>query len=61
VQAFYPPEGPGQQLRDAPAAGIAPNLFYRWKEEAEQGAKATLGGEALPRGSRADPTYDEQT
>ena len=29
--------------------GIAPNLFYRWKDEAEQGAKAALGGEALPR------------
>src|SRR5258706_15868696 len=24
--------------------GIAPNLFYRWKEEAEQGPKAALGG-----------------
>src|ERR1700704_7149585 len=23
---------------------IAPNLFYRWKDEAEQGAKAALGG-----------------
>jgi transposase-like protein len=22
--------------------GIAPNLFYRWKDEAEQGAKAAL-------------------
>jgi transposase-like protein len=43
--------------------GIAPNLFYRWKDEAEQGAKAMassvhtlyvqarlhLGGKALPR------------
>jgi transposase-like protein len=28
--------------------GVAPNLFYRWKDEAEQGAKAALGGEALP-------------
>ncbi len=28
--------------------GIAPNLFYRWKGEAEQGATAALGGEALP-------------
>ena len=28
---------------------IAPTLFYRWKDEAEQGAKAALGGEALPR------------
>ena len=24
--------------------GIAPNLFYRWKDEAEQRAKAALGG-----------------
>ncbi len=24
--------------------GIAPNLFNRWKDEAEQGAKAALGG-----------------
>jgi transposase-like protein len=24
--------------------GIAPNLFYRWKDEAEQGAKTALGG-----------------
>ena len=24
--------------------GIAPTLFYRWKDEAEQGAKAALGG-----------------
>src|SRR5258708_34282186 len=24
--------------------GAAPNLFYRWKDEAEQGAKAALGG-----------------
>ena len=23
--------------------GIAPNLFYRWKDEAEQGAKAAPG------------------
>jgi transposase-like protein len=29
--------------------GIAPNLYYRWKDEAEQGAKAALRGEALPR------------
>src|SRR3981081_4248486 len=26
--------------------GIAPNLFYRWKDEAEQGAKAALGGKS---------------
>ena len=24
--------------------GVALNLFYRWKDEAEQGAKAALGG-----------------
>jgi len=32
--------------------GIAPNLFYRWKDETEQGAKAALGGEALLRPKR---------
>ena len=25
--------------------GIAQTLYYRWKDEAEQGAKAALGGE----------------
>ena len=30
--------------------GIAPNLFYRWKDEAEQGAKAALRGEKRCRG-----------
>jgi len=25
---------------------IAPNLYYRWKDEAEQGAKAGLGGKS---------------
>jgi transposase len=24
--------------------GVAPNLYYRWKDEAEQGAKAALWG-----------------
>ena len=24
--------------------GITPSLFYRWRDEAEQGAKAALGG-----------------
>jgi transposase-like protein len=24
--------------------GIAPNVFYRWKDEAEQDAKAAFGG-----------------
>jgi len=26
--------------------GTAANLFYRWKDEAEQGAKAALGGKS---------------
>ena len=30
--------------------GIAPNLFYLWKDEAEQGAKTALGEEALSLG-----------
>ncbi len=29
---------------------IAPNLYYRWKDEVELGAKAALGGEAQRRG-----------
>ncbi len=29
--------------------GVAANLFYRWKNEAEQGAKAAPGGKALSR------------
>ena len=28
---------------------IAPTLYYRWKDEVEEGAKAALGGEAQPR------------
>jgi transposase-like protein len=28
---------------------IAPNLYYRWKDEVEAGAKAALGGGAQPR------------
>ena len=28
---------------------IAPNLYYRWKDDVEAGAKAALGGEAQPR------------
>jgi len=28
---------------------IAPNLYYRWKDEVEAGAKAALGGEAQRR------------
>jgi transposase-like protein len=34
--------------------GIAPNLFYRWKDEAEQGAKAALGGKRCPAGTQKD-------
>ena len=30
--------------------GIAPNLLYRWKDEAEQGAKAALGGRSAAGG-----------
>ncbi len=26
--------------------GIAPNLYYRWKDEAELGARAALGGKS---------------
>ncbi len=26
--------------------GIAPNLYYRWKDEAQQGATAALGGQS---------------
>jgi len=32
--------------------GIAPTLFYRWKDEAEQGAKAALGGRSAAAGRR---------
>jgi hypothetical protein len=31
-------------INDSASRGIAPNLFYRWEDEAEQGAKAALGG-----------------
>jgi transposase len=30
--------------------GIAPSLLYRWKDEAEQGAKAALGGKSAAAG-----------
>ena len=30
--------------------GVAPNLWYRWKDEAEQGAKAALGGRSAAGG-----------
>jgi transposase-like protein len=29
--------------------GIAQTLYYRWEDEGEYGAKAALGGEAMPR------------
>jgi transposase len=29
--------------------GISPTLFYRWRDEAEQGAKAALGGRSAAR------------
>ena len=35
--------------------GIAPNLFYRWKDEAEQGAKAALGGRSRSRNGEGSP------
>ena len=34
--------------------GIAANLFYRWKDEAEQGAKAALGEEKRCRGGNRE-------
>jgi transposase-like protein len=38
--------------------GIAPNLFYLWKDEAEQGAGAALGGEKrCPGGNREGPSH----
>ena len=34
-----------QRLGDVSSSHeIAPNLYYRWKDEVEQGAKAALGG-----------------
>ena len=37
--------------------GIAPNLFYRWKDEAEQGAKAALGEKSCRGGNREGPAH----
>jgi transposase-like protein len=34
--------------------GMAPNLFYRWKDEAEQRAKAALGGRSAARGGNRE-------
>jgi transposase-like protein len=31
--------------------GVAPNLWYRWRDEAEQGAKAALGGRSAAGGA----------
>ena len=33
-----------EHLGDMRRHGISPTLFYRWRDEAEQGAKAALGG-----------------
>ena len=37
---------------------VAPNLFYRCEDEAEQGAKAALGGE-LQKNTRASDDFDQ--
>ena len=37
--------------------GIAPNLFYRWKDEVEQGAKAALGEKRCRGGNRERPSH----
>src|SRR5580692_9530315 len=37
--------------------GIAPNLFYRWKDESEQGAKAALGGKRCRGRDREGPSH----
>lgn len=37
--------------------GIAPNLYYRWRDEAEQGAKAALGGRSA---AAAEPEKDHR-
>ncbi len=39
----------GTSRRRCRRHGIAPNLFYRWKDEAEQGAKAGAWGEKCGR------------
>jgi transposase-like protein len=31
--------------------GVAPNLWYRWRDEAEAGAKAALGGRSAAGGA----------
>ncbi len=41
---------------------IAPNLFYRWKDEAEQGAKAALGGRSAAAADTASlPRFSHET
>ena len=43
-----------EYFRDLTAShGIAANLWYRWKDEAEQGAKAALGGRSAAGGVEA--------
>jgi len=37
--------------------GIAPNLYYRWKDEAQQGAMAALGGKSA---AAADPEKERR-
>ena len=40
---------------------IAPNLYYRWKDEVEAGAKAALGGEKRSRTARCRAGEANQT
>ena len=37
--------------------GIAANLYYRWRDEAEQGAKAALGGRSAAARNRKRPSH----
>src|SRR5450432_3823450 len=37
--------------------GIAPNLFYRWKDEAEQEPRPRLGEKRGRRGNREGPSH----
>ena len=38
---------------------IAPNLYYRWKDEVEQGAKAALGGRSAAARPDEEGTEDQ--
>ena len=40
---------------------IAPNLYYRWKDEVEAGAKAALWGEKRSRAARCRTGEADQT